>query len=145
MTGTDTPRGLAFNWAELCGFWALTAYKLKRYSQAEHAILIQCRILKALGAKEAHMEALKALMLARRHQRNETGVEEALEALGDLAPPEQREAILYDMRCMLLKVGPPIQPHTKDMETKEDAGVSEWKQKVKKRRLQILGWFGALS
>merc|ERR1712224_400285 len=89
------------------------------------------------------MEALKALMVARRHQRNEAGVEDALETLGELAPPEQRDEILLQTRGMLLKVGPPIQPQ--GVGESEDSVVGARKQKVKKRRQEILQWFCALS
>merc|ERR1719174_1521183 len=34
-SGDGTPRLLAFNWAELCGLWAMMAYKVKLFPRSE--------------------------------------------------------------------------------------------------------------
>lgn len=91
----------AKSWANLCALWGVTANKLRRLPETERSILIQCRLFHDLGLKEMEMEVLKALAVARRQQRNEGGVEEALASLAALAPENKRESILADVKRKL--------------------------------------------
>mmetsp|Transcript_94182 Transcript_94182/g.147229 ORF Transcript_94182/g.147229 Transcript_94182/m.147229 type:complete len:555 (+) Transcript_94182:3-1667(+) len=108
--GAHVHRELAETWADHCGVWALTANKVRRLEETERAIGIQCRLLREAGARDAEMEALKALAVVHRQRRNEAGVEEALASLGKLAPEDTRERVVQIMRNRLHQVGPAVEP-----------------------------------
>merc|ERR1712217_704086 len=115
--GANVPQQLAETWADHCGLWALTANKVRRLEETERAILIQCRLLREAGSREAEMEALKALSVVHRQRRNEAGVEEALSSLEALAPEDRRERVVQVMRNRLHQVGPVVEPDVPSQDT----------------------------
>lgn len=123
----DLSREMAESWAELCGLWGLTADKLRRLPETERAILIQCRLLHDCGSKDSEMSALKALAVVRRQQRNHAGVDEALADVETLAPDEEKETMVKNVRRMLRDVAPEIDPTEIEKEklAKEAAKAAE--------------------
>merc|ERR1712100_267271 len=118
-SGADLGQGLAESWAELCGIWALTADKLRRLSEAERAIQVQCRLLHDCGSKDLEMEALKALAVVRRQQRNDAGVDEALANVEELAPDEEKEKLVKHVRRRLRDVAPEVTAAEREQEQQE--------------------------
>jgi hypothetical protein len=102
----DMPQELATCWADLLGKWGVTANKLRRLPDTERSILIQIRLLRNSGSRDAEMQALKALAVLRWQQRNQVGVDEALASLEDIAPEEDRESVVAEVRRRLALVGP---------------------------------------